>query len=82
MAEKIPSVWAYKPWWCQPWSIFLTGSVLIGGSWLLTRTLWVSLVVAFPVLVWMVFFLVLYPRLVVSSGLLEAWSKEDESKSL
>ena len=20
-----PSFWALKPWWCQPWSIVLTG---------------------------------------------------------
>ncbi|MFM6357615.1 MAG: DUF6737 family protein, partial [Planktothrix sp.] len=24
--------WNYKPWWCQPWSILLTGITLILGS--------------------------------------------------
>ena len=25
-------LWSHKPWWCQPWSILLTGVVLVGGS--------------------------------------------------
>jgi hypothetical protein len=57
------SVWQLKPWWCQPWSILLTGIVLIGGSWLLLHRLWVTLLVAIPVLIWMGFFLGLYPQL-------------------
>ncbi|WP_332982633.1 DUF6737 family protein [Microcoleus sp. A003_D6] len=24
--KKAISPWNYKPWWCQPWSIILTGS--------------------------------------------------------
>ncbi|MFM7236838.1 MAG: DUF6737 family protein [Cyanobium sp.] len=24
------SFWQHKPWWCQPWTILLTGSSLIG----------------------------------------------------
>jgi hypothetical protein len=61
----------YKPWWCQPWSILLTGSVLISGSWLLTKMIWVTIVVAVPVLTWMGFFLLVYPRAMLESGLLE-----------
>lgn len=57
------SVWNEKPWWCQPWSIVLTGVTLLGGSWLLLHRYWVSGLVAVPVLAWMGFFLVLYPRL-------------------
>jgi hypothetical protein len=57
------SVWAHKPWWCQPWSILLTGGVLIGGSWGLMRMVWLTVLVAVPVVTWMVFFLVIYPRL-------------------
>ncbi len=56
------SVWQLKPWWCQPWSILLTGIGLIGGSWLLLHRLWLTLLVAIPVLIWMGFFIVLYPR--------------------
>ena len=27
------NIWDYKPKWCQPWSILLTGIILIVGSW-------------------------------------------------
>jgi len=60
---KMPvSVWSYKPWWCQPWSILLTGVSLIGGSWLVFHRLWISGGVAVPVLLWMNYFLLMYPR--------------------
>jgi hypothetical protein len=65
------SVWQLKPWWCQPWSILLTGTVLIGGSWLLLHRWWVTAIVALPVGTWMGFFVVLYPRLAKAAGLLD-----------
>ncbi len=64
------SVWTHKPWWCQPWSILLTGVTLIGGSWALLRMVWLTVIVAVPVLTWMVFFLLVYPRLMVKSDVL------------
>jgi len=57
------SVWHYKPWWCQPWSILLTGTAIISGSWVLLHTLLITLLVAVPVLTWMIFFVGVYPRL-------------------
>ncbi len=57
-------VWNYKPWWCQPWSILLTGIVIIGSSWLIGKNLWISLLVSLPIIAWWVYFLILYPRLV------------------
>ena len=57
------SVWQLKPWWCQPWSILLTGAVLILGSWFLVHKIWLTALVAVPVLSWQGFFLLLYPRL-------------------
>jgi hypothetical protein len=62
-SEMIFNVWNYKPWWCQPWSIILTGITLIGMSWLVWHTLWLSIVVAAPIIVWWVYFLLLYPRI-------------------
>ncbi|WP_242056803.1 MULTISPECIES: DUF6737 family protein [Oscillatoriales] len=59
--------WGYKPWWCQPWSIAVTGSGLIGLSWLLFKTVWVTVVVSLPVLIWMGFFLILWPQLMKQS---------------
>ncbi|HEY9617716.1 MAG TPA: DUF6737 family protein [Microcoleaceae cyanobacterium] len=68
--NKPASVWQYKPWWCQPWSILLTSGLLIGGTWWLTHIIWLTVLVAIPVLTWMGFFLLLYPRLMQQSGLL------------
>lgn len=68
--DKPIRVWSYKPWWCQPWSILLTGCLLIGGTWWLTQIIWLTILLAIPVLIWMGFFLLLYPRLMQQSGLL------------
>ncbi|MEP0915680.1 hypothetical protein NC981_02545 [Leptolyngbya sp. DQ-M1] len=65
--KQSTNVWDYKPWWCQPWSILLTGVGLISGSWLLLRSIWVTALVAIPVLTWMVFFLLIYPKAVAKS---------------
>ncbi len=59
------SRWSYKPWWCQPWSILLTGVSLIAGSWFGFHRLWLTLLVMLPVLVWMGFFLLIWPRLML-----------------
>jgi hypothetical protein len=64
------SVWQHKPWWCQPWSIILTAASLIGGSWLLLHRVWVTGLVAVPVLTWMIFFVGIYPKLMADSGML------------
>ncbi|MBV6627927.1 MAG: hypothetical protein KI793_34230 [Rivularia sp. (in: Bacteria)] len=60
--EKPISVWQYKPWWCQPWSILLTGTTIISGSWLLFHKIWLTILVAIPLLTWMGFFLLIYPK--------------------
>ncbi|MBW4654802.1 MAG: hypothetical protein KME20_17445 [Kaiparowitsia implicata GSE-PSE-MK54-09C] len=57
-------VWDHKPWWCQPWSILLTGFGAIATSWLLFRLIWLTALVAIPLLLWMGFFLVIYPQAV------------------
>jgi hypothetical protein len=68
MISKQPiSIWTLKPWWCQPWSIILTGITLIGGSWWLWHLRWVTIGVAIPVLVWMGFFLLIYPALIMAA---------------
>lgn len=76
VSEKKPvSPWSYKPWWCQPWSILLTGITLISGSWLLFKTLWVTIIVSIPLLIWMGFFLLVWPKLMIESGVLESEQK-------
>lgn len=69
MSESKPvNVWDYKPWWCQPWSILLTGVTLITVSWLIFKIVWLTMIIAIPVLTWMIFFILVYPRLVAQSG--------------
>ena len=55
------NLWAHKPWWCQPWSILLTGVVAIAGSWFVLGRLWITLPCAALVLLWWWLFLVLVP---------------------
>ncbi|MCC5896952.1 MAG: hypothetical protein EA395_16260 [Phormidium sp. GEM2.Bin31] len=80
MSDRPPSlnVWHYKPWWCQPWSIVLTGVGLIGASWLLFHRLWLTGLVAIPLGAWMGYFLLLFPRLVAQSGQFPQDRSEDE----
>jgi hypothetical protein len=69
MSESKPvNVWDYKPWWCQPWSILLTGTTLITASWFIFKIIWLTVIVAIPLLIWMIFFIIVYPRLVAQSG--------------
>ncbi|QEY31272.1 hypothetical protein EVJ50_02435 [Synechococcus sp. RSCCF101] len=53
--------WSHKPWWCQPWTLLLTGSAMIAGSWLLLHRIWLSSLVGLAVLGWWTLFLVLAP---------------------
>ena len=56
-------VWKYKPWWCQPWSIILTGFCIITVSWLLTHNLIITVCLSILIIVWWVYFLIIYPKL-------------------
>ncbi|MFZ4666430.1 MAG: DUF6737 family protein [Prochlorotrichaceae cyanobacterium] len=62
------NIWQWKPWWCQPWSIVLTGCSLIMGSWLVFHRIWITGFIGVPVMTWMIFFLVIYPRLILNNG--------------
>jgi hypothetical protein len=75
------SVWHYKPWWCQPWSIVATGIVVIGGSWVGLHRIWVTALVALPILTWMGFFLLVYPKL-MSSALADGVQVDAAQQSL
>jgi hypothetical protein len=54
--------WRSKPGWCQPWSILLTGSGVVGGSWALLHRWWITVPVTVMVLAWWGLFLVVVPR--------------------
>ncbi|MCP9836724.1 hypothetical protein KBY84_04345 [Cyanobium sp. N.Huapi 1H5] len=55
------SVWDLKPWWCQPWSILLTGLMVIAGSWVLLHLWWLTAGVSVVIAAWWLLFLVLMP---------------------
>ncbi len=77
MSEQKPlNPWNYKPWWCQPWSILLTGVTLITGSWLIFKTIWLTVLVSLPILIWMGFFLLIWPQLMIRSGVLESYGTD------
>ena len=55
------SIWQLKPWWCQPWSILLTGAAIIFASWLTLHRLWITAPLSCVVLLWWWLFLVMVP---------------------
>jgi len=56
------SLWDQKPWWCQPWTIVLSGLITIAGSWWLLQIAWITALVFVAIAVWWLLFLVLVPR--------------------
>ena len=59
--SETSNLWATKPWWCQPWSIVLTGLIVPTASWFTLHLLWLTAAAALAVLVWWCLFLVLAP---------------------
>lgn len=59
--DPADTLWETKPWWCQPWSILLTGVVIPTGSWLVLHRLWITVPVAGAIALWWMLFLVLVP---------------------
>lgn len=55
------SMWQMKPWWCQPWSIVLTGVAIPLGSWLLLHRLLVTLPISLVIVGWWALFLWMVP---------------------
>lgn len=56
------NIWEHKPGWCQPWSIILTGLIIISGSWLLLHIIWLTVAIALAIVAWWIYFLILYPQ--------------------
>ena len=61
--SKSVNIWDYKPWWCQPWSILLTGLSIIIGSWLLLKTIWITVGISLVIFAWWIYFLIVYPQM-------------------
>jgi hypothetical protein len=82
MSQPKPiSPWKFKPWWCQPWSILLTGATLISASWIIFKVVWLTVLIAIPVLTWMGFFLLIWPQLMIRSGILESYQLSIEENA-
>jgi hypothetical protein len=58
-----PDLWQSKPWWCQPWTIILTGVLIVSSSWLVLHTWWISIPLGILIGVWWLYFLVIVPRM-------------------
>ncbi|MEL6160691.1 MAG: DUF6737 family protein [Cyanobacteria bacterium J06554_11] len=60
--QNLPeSMWQIKPWWCQPWSIVLTGLAISFASWLVLHRLWITLPIVGVIGIWWWLFLWLVP---------------------
>ena len=59
--SAVGSIWQLKPWWCQPWSILLTGAAMILASWLGLHRLWITAPLGCAVLLWWWLFLLVVP---------------------
>ncbi|XP_059625879.1 uncharacterized protein LOC132268956 [Cornus florida] len=62
LSLEYDSVWDTKPSWCQPWTITLTGVLLITGSWLILHSVVVTAVVFSLICAWWYTFLYSYPK--------------------
>lgn len=72
-AEELETfdVWAYKPAWCQPWTIVATGSGVVATSWVLFHFWPLTVLAAGGIGAWWYIFLIVYPPS-VKAYLLEA----------
>jgi hypothetical protein len=62
-SEASPDMWQSKPWWCQPWTIILTGVLIVAGSWLVLHTWWITIPLGILIGVWWLYFLVIVPSM-------------------
>jgi hypothetical protein len=63
------NLWESKPWWCQPWTIILTGIIIIASSWFLFKTIWLTAPIAILIVVWWTYFLIIVPRILAAQDL-------------
>uniref|UniRef100_A0A3Q7IZZ1 DUF6737 domain-containing protein n=1 Tax=Solanum lycopersicum TaxID=4081 RepID=A0A3Q7IZZ1_SOLLC len=62
LSLEYDSVWDTKPSWCQPWTITLTGTVIISLSWLILHSAVATAVVTTTIAAWWYIFLYSYPK--------------------
>ena len=76
------NLWDYKPWWCQPWSIILTGILVTISVAIVTKIIWVRLLVFVAILAWWTYFLVLVPKMIKNSSLSRERSDSVENSTV
>ncbi|XP_055813258.1 uncharacterized protein LOC129882819 isoform X2 [Solanum dulcamara] len=75
LSLEYDSVWDTKPSWCQPWTITLTGAVIISLSWLILHSAVATAIVMTIIGAWWYIFLYSYPKLnLLNSLMLFLWS--------
>ncbi|OMP05052.1 hypothetical protein COLO4_09074 [Corchorus olitorius] len=52
LSLEYDSVWDTKPSWCQPWTITLTGLLVIASSWLIFHSIVITAVATFGICTW------------------------------
>ncbi|XP_058073737.1 uncharacterized protein LOC131222613 [Magnolia sinica] len=62
LSLEYDSVWDTKPSWCQPWTISLTGVMVIACSWEILHSVIVTTVVLSLICTWWYIFLYAYPK--------------------
>lgn len=62
LSLEYDSVWDTKPSWCQPWTITLTGVLIITGSWLVLHSVVISSIALSLIGAWWYIFLYSYPK--------------------
>ena len=55
--------WSNKPLWCQPWTILLSGLLIISTSFYLLNNILITLLFTVLVVIWWILFLFIAPSL-------------------
>ena len=59
--NNLLSFWEEKPFWCQPWSILLTGIIALAISFVLLHRIWFTVLFSIIIIFWWILFLVIAP---------------------
>ncbi|GAB2220689.1 hypothetical protein Droror1_Dr00008356 [Drosera rotundifolia] len=62
LSLEYDSVWDTKPSWCQPWTITLTGVLVVAFSWILMHSVVLTSIALSLICAWWYIFLYSYPK--------------------
>ena len=55
--------WSIKPFWCQPWTIIMTGLCILFSAWKIFDNLIIITLISISILIWWILFLIIAPIL-------------------